>query len=85
MNKYKLSALLTEAIQLKQDFNIPKFLNLSEEKLYNLRRKIREDLYTDRIIEFESEMSMQEIIEILQSEDSTVIDMFIKVIKNNEI
>lgn len=85
MNKYKLSALLTEAIQLKQDFNIPKFLNLSEEKLYNLRRKIREDLYTDRIIEFESEMSMQEIIEILQSEDSTVIDVFIKVIKNNEI
>lgn len=85
MNKYKLSALFTEAIQLKQDFNIPKFLNLSEEKLYNLRRKIREDLYKDRIIEFESEMSMQEIIEILQSEDSTVIDMFIKVIKNNEI
>lgn len=86
MNKYKLTALISDSITIINiDNNIPHKIPLSEGKLYDLRKMIRHDPIVSTIIKFESKFSIEEIIEILKSDDITITKMFIDVIKSNRV
>ena len=86
MNKYKLTTLISDPIKIINiNNNIPYKISLSEGRLYYLRKLIRDDHYQGKIIEFKSELSIEEISEILNSEDIIITKMFIDMIKNTKI
>lgn len=86
MNRYKLTALIGEEIEIYNiDDNTREIIYSDLNEKYYLRCIIRDDINFDIHINFKSEMSIKEIVEILSSKDKIIVKMFIDIIKNQKL